>query len=119
LLLASRQRIGPPSGVIWERDFAQSPIDARADLRGRDAALFQPERDVVSRATHDDLRFGILEKDPDVFAGLARRATPHEERSLFLGARRAVVEPGDREEQAALAATGRTEQQDALPLLDA
>src|SRR2546427_9937553 len=73
--------------------------------------VLETERDIVARSRHHELRLRILQHEP----GIAADA----EVALFVAATALIEEPGERKEERALSRAGRTEEQDALTLLDA
>ena len=119
LLLTAGERVGAAVGGIREAHRRERRVHPCPDLRGRHAAVLEPERDVVAGARHDELRLWILEHERGLGASLSRCVAAHQELALALAAAGAVEKTGERLEQRALARAGRAEQQDALAFLDA
>ena len=87
-----------PVAPVWEAHCVQRRVNTRPDRIGRHAAVLEPERDVVSGPSHDELGVGVLEHDGHPIAGLRRRASVEQESPLRLGAAGGREQPGEPEQ---------------------
>jgi hypothetical protein len=110
LLLATGQGVGAAVPAVRERAFQQRVVHAWPDPRRGYRMVFQPERDVVAGAGHDELGLGVLEHD----AGRAVDAEFPRPLAGVLG-----EQAGECGEQGALAGAGGAQQQYPLAALDA
>jgi hypothetical protein len=109
LLLTARERRGRPVLAVWEADISERPVDTWPDVSGRDAVVLETESDIVAGSRHHELRLGVLEHQA--------RSAAYGELALLIPAGR-IEQAGDRLKERALPGTGRSQQEDALALVD-